>query len=57
MKDVKPKKHIKPPHRMGNVDDGTTVTDWMDEEKRRGISITAASVTCYWKPFAWMSKK
>jgi elongation factor G len=36
-------------HRMGSVDEGTTVTDWMDQERERGITITAAAVTCFWK--------
>src|SRR5512136_2264270 len=36
-------------HRMGNVDDGTTVTDWMEQERERGITITAAAVTCFWR--------
>ena len=36
-------------HRMGNVDEGTTVTDWMDQERERGITITAAAVTCVWR--------
>jgi elongation factor G len=36
-------------HRMGNVDDGTTVTDWMEQERERGITITAAAVTCFWQ--------
>ncbi|MBE9508428.1 MAG: elongation factor G [Chloroflexi bacterium] len=35
-------------HRMGNVDEGTTVTDWMVQERERGITITAAAVTCFW---------
>lgn len=35
-------------HRMGEVDDGTTVTDWMPQERERGITITAAATTCYW---------
>jgi len=35
-------------HRMGEVDDGTTVTDWMKQERERGITITSASVTCRW---------
>lgn len=35
-------------HRLGNVDEGTTVTDWMEQERERGITITAAAVTCYW---------
>ncbi len=36
-------------HRMGSVDDGTTVTDWMIQERERGITITAAAVTCFWR--------
>ncbi|MGB9723351.1 MAG: elongation factor G [Chloroflexia bacterium] len=36
-------------HRMGNVDDGTTVTDWMDQERERGVTITAAAITCFWR--------
>ena len=36
-------------HRMGNVDDGTTVTDWMQQERERGITITAAAVSCFWR--------
>jgi elongation factor G len=35
-------------HRMGSVDEGTTVTDWMEQERERGITITAAAVTCFW---------
>jgi elongation factor G len=34
---------------MGEVDDGTTVTDWMEQERERGITITAAAITCYWR--------
>ncbi len=36
-------------HRMGTVDEGTTVTDWMVQERERGITITAAAVTCFWR--------
>lgn len=36
-------------HRVGNVDDGTTVTDWMEQERERGITITAAAITSSWK--------
>jgi elongation factor G len=36
-------------HRMGNVDEGTTVTDWMQQERERGITIQAAAITCYWR--------
>jgi elongation factor G len=35
-------------HRMGDVDDGNTVTDWMAQERERGITITSAAITCYW---------
>lgn len=36
-------------HRMGSVDDGTTVTDWMDQERERGITIVSAAVTARWR--------
>src|SRR5271156_1998580 len=36
-------------HRIGEVHDGTTVTDWMEQEKERGITITAAAITSFWK--------
>jgi elongation factor G len=36
-------------HRMGTVDDGNTTTDWMEQEQERGITITAASISCFWK--------
>jgi elongation factor G len=36
-------------HRLGNVDEGTTVTDWMEQERERGITITAAAITAYWR--------
>ena len=36
-------------YRMGNVDDGTTVTDWMEQERERGITIASAAVTCFWR--------
>ncbi|MEY4385554.1 MAG: elongation factor [Verrucomicrobiota bacterium] len=36
-------------HKIGDVDDGNTVTDWMEQEKERGITITSAAVTCFWK--------
>jgi elongation factor G len=36
-------------YRMGNVDEGTTVTDWMPQERERGITITAAAITSEWR--------
>jgi len=36
-------------HRLGSVDDGTTVTDWMDQERERGITIVSAAVSAMWK--------
>jgi len=35
-------------YRMGNVDEGTTVTDFMPQERERGITIQSAAVTCFW---------
>jgi elongation factor G len=35
-------------HRIGSVDDGTTVTDWMEQERERGITIVSAAVTAEW---------
>src|SRR6202789_64069 len=36
-------------HRIGEVHDGNTVTDWMEQERERGITITSAATTCFWK--------
>jgi len=36
-------------HRLGSVDDGTTVTDWMEQERERGITIVSAAVTAEWR--------
>jgi elongation factor G len=36
-------------HRTGSVDDGTTQLDWMEQERARGITITAAATTCFWR--------
>ena len=35
-------------HKIGEVHEGTTVTDWMEQERERGITITAAATTCSW---------
>ncbi|MEI6480354.1 MAG: elongation factor G [bacterium] len=37
-------------HKIGEVHDGAAVTDWMEQEKERGITITAAAITCFWNP-------
>ncbi|NOQ39552.1 MAG: elongation factor G [Anaerolineales bacterium] len=36
-------------HKIGSVDDGTTVTDWMEQERERGITIVSAAVSAVWK--------
>ena len=38
-------------YRLGNVDDGNTVTDWMAQERERGITIVSAAVTAEWKGY------
>src|SRR6201996_9202740 len=35
-------------HKIGEVHDGETTTDWMEQERERGITITAAAITCFW---------
>ncbi len=39
-------------YKIGNVDEGTTVMDWMAQERERGITITAAATACTWKDYA-----
>src|SRR5215212_6989157 len=36
-------------HRMGEVHEGAATMDWMEQEKERGITITSAATTCFWK--------
>ncbi len=36
-------------HRIGEVDEGSATMDWMEQERERGITITAAATTCFWK--------
>jgi len=37
-------------HKIGEVHDGRAIMDWMEQERERGITITAAATTCFWKP-------
>ncbi|OGI61135.1 translation elongation factor G [Candidatus Nomurabacteria bacterium RIFCSPHIGHO2_01_FULL_39_9] len=37
-------------HNIGEVHEGETTTDWMEQERERGITITAAAITCFWNP-------
>ena len=37
-------------HKIGEVHEGETTTDWMEQERERGITITAAAITCFWQP-------
>jgi len=36
-------------HKLGEVHDGTAIMDWMEQEQERGITITSAATTCFWK--------
>lgn len=36
-------------HKLGEVHDGAAITDWMEQERERGITITSSAVTCFWK--------
>ena len=38
-------------YKIGEVHNGTAVMDWMDQEQERGITITSAATTCFWKDF------
>ena len=44
-------------HKIGEVHDGETTTDWMEQERERGITITAAAVSCFWTPTYVADKK
>ncbi|MEK7451410.1 MAG: GTP-binding protein, partial [Patescibacteria group bacterium] len=39
-------------HKIGEVHEGEATMDWMEQERERGITITAAATTCFWKPTA-----
>ncbi|MBI2496134.1 MAG: elongation factor G [Candidatus Omnitrophica bacterium] len=38
-------------HKIGEIDEGTTALDWMAQERERGITITAAATTCFWRKY------
>ncbi len=38
-------------YKLGDIDEGTTVTDWMDQERERGITIVSAAITTFWKDY------
>ncbi len=44
-------------HKIGEVHDGEAIMDWMDQERERGITISAAATTCYWVPREKEDKK
>jgi len=44
-------------HKIGDIDEGTTVLDWMAQERERGITITSAATTCFWTPRDQEKKK
>ncbi len=44
-------------HKIGEVHEGETTTDWMEQERERGITITAAAITCFWSRTDEMDKK
>ena len=44
-------------HKIGEVHDGAATTDWMEQEQERGITITSAAVTAYWKGMAGQFKE
>ncbi|MDE1919341.1 MAG: elongation factor G [Patescibacteria group bacterium] len=44
-------------HKIGEVHEGETTTDWMEQERERGITITAAAITCFWTKTGEKDKK
>jgi len=43
-------------HKIGEVHEGETTTDWMEQERERGITITSAAITCFWTPTSELDK-
>jgi elongation factor G len=45
-------------HKIGEVHEGAATTDWMEQEKERGITITSAAVSCQWNfPTVWANQQ
>ena len=44
-------------HKIGEVHEGETTTDWMEQERERGITITSAAITCFWTKTGEKDKK
>ena len=44
-------------HKIGEVHEGETTTDWMEQERERGITITSAAITCFWTKTAEKDKR
>ena len=43
--------HTRRTYKVGSVDEGTAVMDWMEQERERGITITSAATTCHWREY------
>ena len=44
-------------HKIGDIDEGTTIMDWMEQERERGITITSAATTCFWTPLQYPNRQ
>jgi len=44
-------------HKIGEVHEGEAIMDWMEQERERGITITSAATTCFWKPEDYLKKE
>ena len=44
-------------HKIGEVHEGAAIMDWMEQERERGITITAAATTCFWTPGEYLNKE
>jgi elongation factor G len=43
-------------HKIGEVHEGAAIMDWMEQERERGITITAAATTCFWTPGEYLAQ-